>query len=397
MDTYRHLQPPILRDARRKARLGTALFACFGLLLVAVPQPAHAFDWSLKLEPGLAVPVTHPQSDRFNAGGALTLKALFGLGRYIDIGPTVGFLGLPATRAYSGEPGIAWQLGGGLRVKRPHDARGSLGGISPWLDVDALYVRTGPLHRFGFAAAAGLSFAVGEARRFWVGPFIRYFQIVQSQKGNFDNHDAKVLIVGLSMEFGSAQPVPVGAQPEGCPDCPAPVRCPPAADCPPITKLPDRDGDGVPDLYDKCPDVAGPITNQGCPLYTKIIVKEDRLVLKETIQFSWNTAIIESDAHPLLDEVVRALKENKSFNVRIQGHASKDGPYEHNQTLSKQRAEAVLEYLAKNGIARSRLKGAGFSSDRPIESNTTLEGREANRRVIFKVDLIILDRGPLGK
>lgn len=397
MDTNRHGQPPILRDARHKARLSAALLGCFGLMLLALPQPAHAFDWSLKLEPGLAVPLTHPQSDRFNAGGAVTLKALFGLGRYIDLGPTVGFLGLPAARSYSGEPGLAWQVGGGLRLKRPHDARGSLGGISPWLDVDALYVHTGPLDRFGFAAAAGLSFSIGEARRFWMGPFIRYFQIVQAQKASFDNYDAKVLIVGLSVEFGSAQPVPVEAQPPGCPACPAAGRCPPAVDCPPITKLPDRDGDGVPNIYDKCPDVTGPITNQGCPLYTKIIVKEDRLELKEKIQFSWNTAVIEKDAHPLLDEVVQALKDNKSFNVRIQGHASKDGPYEHNQTLSNQRAEAVLEYLANHGIARSRLKYKGFSSDRPTQSNATADGREANRRVIFKVDLIILDKGPLDK
>src|SRR4030042_848530 len=69
-------------------------------------------------------------------------------------------------------------------------------------------------------------------------------------------------------------------------------------------------------------------------LYKKIIVKEDRLELKEKIQFSWNTAVLDKDAHPLLDEVVQALKDNKSFNVRIQGHASIDGPYEHNQTLS---------------------------------------------------------------
>ena len=40
-------------------------------------------------------------------------------------------------------------------------------------------VRTENLNRFGYDIGAGLAFPVGKARTFWIGPFVRYFQIVQ--------------------------------------------------------------------------------------------------------------------------------------------------------------------------------------------------------------------------
>src|ERR1041385_245754 len=51
---------------------------------------------------------------------------------------------------------------------------------------------------------------------------------------------------------------------------------------------PDRDGDGVSDAADSCPDVIGTVENAGCPVYEKVIVQPDKLVLKEKITFAWN-------------------------------------------------------------------------------------------------------------
>jgi outer membrane protein OmpA-like peptidoglycan-associated protein len=95
---------------------------------------------------------------------------------------------------------------------------------------------------------------------------------------------------------------------------------------------------------------------------------------------------------PVLDEVAQALKDNKSFRVQIEGHSSSEGGDGHNQTLSEQRAEAVLDYLIGKGIPRERLVSKGFSSSVPIDSNATSAGREANRRVEFVVHFNILDQ-----
>jgi OOP family OmpA-OmpF porin len=55
----------------------------------------------------------------------------------------------------------------------------------------------------------------------------------------------------------------------------------------------------------------------------------------------------------------------------------------------------VLEYIASRGIGRDRLVFTGFSSSRPIESNATESGREANRRVEFVVHFIMAKEGAL--
>ena len=103
--------------------------------------------------------------------------------------------------------------------------------------------------------------------------------------------------------------------------------------------------------------------------------------------------MIEKVSHPALDEVAKALQDNKAFRVEIEGHASSEGGDEHNQTLSEQRAQAVLDYLAGKGVARDRLKSKGFSSSRPLTSNVTETGRETNRRVEFVIFFIVHKEG----
>ena len=344
------------------------------------PALASADGVSFKLEPGIAIPLTAPQSRIYDVGGGQSLKVLFGLTPYLDIGPSLSLLILPAA-VDGAESGIAWGAGAGVRVKRPHDAT-SYSGVSPWLDLDALYVRTGGLDRPGFDLAAGVAFPIGDARTFWVGPFVRYMQTVQLARDGYDNRDAKILLLGVSFEVGSgierapvvtAEPIPA-----------APVTAEP------IVRCPDRDQDGIADAIDHCPDAAGSLEGAGCPGYQKLVVKPDKLELKEKLYFAWNQATLEDSSFAVLDEVVLALKDNPGFRVQIEGHADATGGNDHNQTLSEQRAVAVLDYLASHGIAKDRLASKGFSSSVPLDSNLTVAGRENNRRVEFVVAFIIL-------
>jgi outer membrane protein OmpA-like peptidoglycan-associated protein len=367
------------------ARTHSILIHSIALALLAFSLPARAADFGLKLEPGVAVPLTAPQSQLYKVGGGVTLKALFGLNRYLDVGPSVTLVQLPAEAKLT-EPGSAWAFGGGLRLKRPHDAPGGSEGfyaISPWAEADALYVRTGVLNRPGFAAAAGLAIPVGETRTFWVGPFVRYLHILQGNRADYDNHDAKILSLGVSLEIGP------GRERSHEPVAAAEVRT--------IThenfSCPDRDKDGVPDTVDHCPNVAGPMDSWGCPEYKKIVVKRDKLELKEKLYFGWNQATLEEASFPVLDEVVQALKDNPDFRVQIEGHTDSSGADDHNQTLSEQRAETVLGYLVAHGIAKERLVSKGFSSSVPLDTNNTVEGRENNRRVEFVVNFNILNDG----
>ena len=372
----------VAKTARRNSSILTTSIT---LALLAFPPPAPAADFGLKLEPGVAVPLTAPQSRLYDTGGSLSLKALFGLNKYLDIGPSVTLVQLPAEAELT-EPGVAWTFGGGARLKRPHDAPGGSEGnfaISPWAEADALYVRTGVLNRPGFAVAAGLSIPAGQTRTFWVGPFVRYLHILQGNRAGYDNHDAKILSVGISLEVGP------GLERKHEPVAAAEVRT--------ITRetfsCPDRDKDGLPDNVDRCPSAAGAIDSWGCPEYKKVVVKPDKLELKEKLYFGWNQATLEEASFPVLDEVVQALKDNPDFRVQIEGHADSSGADDHNQTLSEERAETVLNYLVTHGIAKERLISKGFSSSVPRDTNNTAAGRENNRRVEFVVNFNILNDG----
>lgn len=352
---------------------------------MGAPHTAEAVELAFKLEPGVAIPLSPPQNERFGIGGGESMKLLFGLTSFLDIGPTASFTYLPAS-----EPdvvaGMAWGFGGGLRLKRPHDAK-SLMGISPWVDVDGLYIRTGELNRGGLDVGIGLAIPTNVHRTFWIGPFVRYMHIFQPEREGYDNRDANILTVGLSFEVSSG----LKREPEPEPQAvAAPVERTVTKE---VYVCPDRDQDGIPDMVDRCPDVVGEADFYGCPPYKKLIVRPDKLELKEKILFEWDSAVLEKESLPLLDEVVQALKDNKSFRVQIEGHADSSGTEAHNQPLSEQRARAVLDYLEKHGIARDRLVSKGFASSVPVDTNTTIAGRERNRRVEFVVHFIILNAG----
>lgn len=352
------------------------------------PLPAEAGDFSLKIETGVVIPLTTPQSQLFAVGGAQTVKAFWALTPYLDLGPSVGFMALP-TQSTQSNPGTAWMFGASLQLKRPHATPDddTFFGISPWVDVDAFYVRTGPLNRPGFAAALGASIPIGEKRVFWVGPFARYTHLIQLDRPGYDNHDAKMVTIGLSLEIGS------GIERERAVLVAAPAEVRTVNTKTETFTCPDRDLDGIPDNVDHCPDVAGPMDFWGCPAYQKLVVKKDKLELKEKLYFAWDQAALQDESTPTLDEVVQALKDNKNFKVQVDGHSSSEGSDDHNQTLSEERAAAVLDYLVAHGIAKDRLVSKGFSSSQPRDTNKTAAGRENNRRVEFVVSFIIINDG----
>jgi outer membrane protein OmpA-like peptidoglycan-associated protein len=142
----------------------------------------------------------------------------------------------------------------------------------------------------------------------------------------------------------------------------------------------------VADHVDNCPSEAGPADNQGCPAKQKqlVVIKQDRIEIKETVYFNTAKASIQSRSFKLLDQVAKLLTEHPELEkVWIEGHTDSAGKAEANRKLSQRRAEAVRDYLIKKGVAAERLVAQGFGPDRPIADNKTAKGRAANRRVEF--------------
>jgi outer membrane protein OmpA-like peptidoglycan-associated protein len=151
---------------------------------------------------------------------------------------------------------------------------------------------------------------------------------------------------------------------------------------------PDRDHDDVPDNVDRCPDAPGPAQNEGCPYPAAPLVSidRDRLQLKANVLFETGDARIQEQSFKVLDEVAAVLAQHPEVKpVEIQGHTDNRGSRAYNLDLSARRARSVMEYLVKKGIDRKRLRASGYGFDRPIATNATPLGRAKNRRVEFKV------------
>jgi OOP family OmpA-OmpF porin len=151
----------------------------------------------------------------------------------------------------------------------------------------------------------------------------------------------------------------------------------------------DSDSDGVLDAVDACPTDAGPTDTDpkrnGCP---KAFVQGTQIKILDQVKFQTNKADIlpGKESEDVLLAVQKVLTEHTEIRaVRIEGHTDNTGAAEHNRELSKQRAQAVLDWLVKHGIEASRLTAEGFGPDRPLDANTTEDGRRNNRRVDFQI------------
>lgn len=99
------------------------------------------------------------------------------------------------------------------------------------------------------------------------------------------------------------------------------------------------------------------------------------------ILFDVNKATLKPEASLVIAKLAGILLIMQDLNLRVEGHTDSTGSAERNMTLSQQRAESVMNFLAGNGIAGERMKAVGYGMDRPAADNATAEGRQKNRRV----------------
>lgn len=163
-----------------------------------------------------------------------------------------------------------------------------------------------------------------------------------------------------------------------CPDTAAGVRVD-GTGCPKTRVVADADGDGVPDRRDECPDTGKglKVDDEGCLVAQTMALKG--------VTFEPGSATLTAEGRDTLTGVAQMLKQQDDLQVEIAGHTDAMGPDDYNQRLSQQRAEAVRAYLTGKGIDGERLTAAGYGEKEPVASNETDEGRQANRRVEFRI------------
>ena len=114
-------------------------------------------------------------------------------------------------------------------------------------------------------------------------------------------------------------------------------------------------------------------------------IKQNKSYNFNNIRFAYNSAELKSGSIPVLNSILKTLKDNPQMVIEIRGHTDNIGSAEYNLKLSQKRAEKVKEYFVKNGITDIRLKTRGYGVSKPVASNDTEAGRAKNRRTEFYI------------
>ncbi len=163
----------------------------------------------------------------------------------------------------------------------------------------------------------------------------------------------------------------------------------------------DSDQDGVNDDRDQCPDTppGSYVSNVGCPkppeaaapvvespkVTTLQNAKAGDTIVLTGVTFESGRAVLQSNARTILDGVGRQLAARPELRIEIGGHTDSRGADSYNQSLSQQRAEAVQQYLAEQGVGAERLTAVGYGESEPVDTHDTGAGRARNRRIEMKV------------
>jgi OOP family OmpA-OmpF porin len=103
------------------------------------------------------------------------------------------------------------------------------------------------------------------------------------------------------------------------------------------------------------------------------------------INFEPGSATIDASALGTMDEIATVLKRCGDLKLEIQGYTDSQGREEMNLALSQSRAESVLNELRARRVLTSSFKAAGYGEENPVADNGTEAGREANRRIEFRL------------
>ena len=110
-----------------------------------------------------------------------------------------------------------------------------------------------------------------------------------------------------------------------------------------------------------------------------------KITFGSDILFDVDSYALKAETKQQLTDFAKTLNKYEDTDIRIEGHADATGPEDHNLRLSKQRADAVGNYLETIGVKTSRLDEKGYGEVQPIADNSSEAGRRKNRRVDIAV------------
>ena len=123
----------------------------------------------------------------------------------------------------------------------------------------------------------------------------------------------------------------------------------------------------------------------GLPTPEECVAKITEVTAVRKITFDPGASSITSDTTNVVDEIADILKRCPDLRIEIAGYTDSQGREEMNQSLSQERASAVLNALRSRRVPVANFEAKGYGEADPIADNDTADGREANRRIEFRL------------
>jgi len=138
--------------------------------------------------------------------------------------------------------------------------------------------------------------------------------------------------------------------------------------------------------YDEALDPAAAL-----PSPEECVRRINTILATRKINFEPGSDTPDAAAGGIISDIADILKDCGELPLEISGHTDSQGRAEMNQRLSEARAQAVLNALRNRRVLTSSITAVGYGKDQPIADNATEDGREANRRIEFRLVTATVD------
>ena len=115
------------------------------------------------------------------------------------------------------------------------------------------------------------------------------------------------------------------------------------------------------------------------------LIEKGKPVRLNDIYFDQSSPVLRPESFPELDQLTAMLLADPALQIEIRGHTDNQGDFDLNVKLSRDRCQAIVDYLVAKGVQKARLKVVGRGPIDSIAPNNTEENRRKNRRVEFIV------------
>ncbi len=107
--------------------------------------------------------------------------------------------------------------------------------------------------------------------------------------------------------------------------------------------------------------------------------------VSKTILFEFDKSLVKKESFGELESIVNLLEMNPTYKLSLEGHTDAVGTEAYNVGLSKNRVNAVRDFLVMNGIAAERIIIKHHGEGKPVATNDNADGRKSNRRVDVQI------------